>query len=71
MLKSLIFSTSSQKVREDAKVSVYTVDEGDYKIEIEHNNYIDYESEIIKVIAGETTDALTIELLVPVFSFKS
>ena len=58
-------------MREDAKVSDYRVDEGDYKIEIEHNNYIDYESEIIKVIAGETTDALTIELLVPVFSFKS
>ena len=67
MLKSLMFSITAQKMRDDAKVSVYRVDEGDYKIEIEHNNYIDYESEIIKVIAGETTDAGTIELLVSVF----
>ena len=54
-------------MREDAKVSDYRVDEGDYKIEIEHNNYIDYESEIIKVIASETKDDGTIELLAPVF----
>jgi len=73
---------------QDAKVSVYTVDEvyltgtttnengdfmvlgldaGDYKIKIEHNKYIDYQSDTINVVAGETTDAGLIELLVPVF----
>ena len=46
---------------------VQGLDAGDYKIKIEHNNYIDYESETINVIAGETKDAGTIELLVPVF----
>ena len=42
------------------------LDPGDYKIEIEHNNYIDYESENISVIVGETTDVGAIELSVPV-----
>ena len=43
------------------------LDAGDYKIKIEHNKYIDYQSDVINVIAGETTDAGKIELLVPVF----
>jgi len=43
------------------------LDAGDYKIEIEHNNYINFESETINVTVGEITDVGTIELLVPVF----
>ncbi|MDN3641687.1 DUF4382 domain-containing protein [Lutimonas halocynthiae] len=43
------------------------LDPGDYKIKIEHNNYIGYESDIINVFVGKATDAGTIELLVPVF----
>lgn len=52
---------------ENGDFMVQGLDAGDYKIEIEHNNYIGYESETINVIAGETKDAGTIELLVPVF----
>ena len=43
------------------------LDAGDYKIKIEHNNYIGYESDIINVFVGKVADAGTIELLVPVF----
>lgn len=43
------------------------LDAGDYKLKIEHNNYIGYESDIINVFVGKATDAGTIELLVPVF----
>ena len=43
------------------------LDTGDYKIEIEHNNYINFESETINVTAGEITDVGIIELLVPIF----
>ena len=43
------------------------LDAGDYKIEIEHNNYINFESETINVTAGEITDVGIIELLVPIF----
>ena len=40
---------------------------GDYKIKIEHTDYIDYESEeIINVSAGAVSNAGTIELQVPV-----
>lgn len=52
---------------ENGDFMVQGLDAGDYKIKIEHNNYIDYESETINVIAGETKDAGVIELLVPVF----
>ncbi len=43
------------------------LDAGDYKIEIEHNNYINFESETINITVGEITDVGTIELLVPIF----
>ena len=42
------------------------LDPGDYKIKIEHINYISYESGTIGVIVGEVSDAGTIELKVPV-----
>lgn len=42
------------------------LDPGEYKIKIEHINYINYESETISVIVGEVSDAGTIELKVPV-----
>ncbi|WKK66345.1 DUF4382 domain-containing protein [Lutimonas zeaxanthinifaciens] len=42
------------------------LDPGEYKIKIEDFNYIIYESQTIEVTAGETTDAGTIELSVPV-----
>lgn len=43
------------------------LDAGDYKLKIEHNNYIGYESEIIEVFVGDKANAGIIELLVPVF----
>lgn len=52
---------------ENGDFMVQGLDAGDYKIEIEHNNYIGYESETINVISGETRDIGIIELLVPVF----
>ena len=51
---------------ENGNFIIRGLDPGDYKIEIEHNNYIDYESENISVIVGETTDVGAIELSVPV-----
>lgn len=42
------------------------LDPEEYKIKIEHINYINYESETISVIVGEVSDAGTIELKVPV-----
>ncbi len=42
------------------------LDPGEYKIKIEHINYINYESGTINVIVGEVSDAGTIELKVPV-----
>ena len=42
------------------------LDPGDYKIKIEHINYINYESGTINVIVGEVSDTGTIELKVPV-----
>ncbi|MCA0932609.1 DUF4382 domain-containing protein [Lutimonas saemankumensis] len=42
------------------------LDPGEYKIKIEDFNYIIYESQTIEVVAGETTDTGTIELMVPV-----
>ena len=52
---------------ENGNFIIQGLDAGNYKIEIEHNNYINYESEIIGVTVGEITDVETIELLVPVF----
>ena len=52
---------------ENGDFIIQGLDAGDYKIKIEHNNYIDYESDIINVIVGVAKDAGTIELLVPVF----
>jgi len=52
---------------ENGNFIIQGLDTGDYKIEIKHNKYIDYESETINVTAGETKDVGTIELLVPVF----
>ena len=43
------------------------LDAREYKIKIEHNKYISYESEKINVMVGDTTDTGTIELVVPVF----
>ena len=43
------------------------LDAGDYKLKIEHNNYIGYESEIIEVFVGDKANAGIIELLLPVF----
>jgi len=51
---------------ENGNFIIRGLDAGDYKIEIEHNDYINYESETISVIVGEVTDAGTIELSVPV-----
>ena len=42
------------------------LDPEEYKIKIEHINYINYESETISVIVGKVSDAGTIELKVPV-----
>jgi hypothetical protein len=39
---------------------------GDYKIEIEATEYVEYESEPVNVKVGEVTVMKTIELLVPV-----
>ena len=50
---------------ENGNFIVRGLDAGDYKIEIEHNSYINYESETISVTVGEVTDVGTIELLVP------
>ena len=50
---------------ENGNFIVRGLDAGDYKIEIEHNSYINYESETISVTVGEVTDLGTIELLVP------
>ena len=52
---------------ENGEFIIQGLDAGDYKIKIEYNKYIDYQSDAINVIAGETTDAGIIELLVPVF----
>ena len=52
---------------ENGDFIIQGLDAGDYKIEIEHMKYIGYESESINVMVGKTTDAGTIELLVPVF----
>ena len=52
---------------ENGDFIIQGLDAGDYKIKIEHNNYIDYESDIINVFVGVAKDAGTIELLVPVF----
>lgn len=51
---------------ENGNFIIQGLDAGDYKIEIEHNNYINYESETISVIVGEIKDVGAIELLVPV-----
>ena len=52
---------------ENGDFIIQGLDAGDYKLKIEHNNYIDYESDIINVFVGVAKDAGTIELLVPVF----
>ena len=52
---------------ENGDFIIQGLDAGDYKIKIEHNNYIGYESDIINVFVGKVADAGTIELLVPVF----
>jgi len=52
---------------ENGDFIIQGLDAGDYKIKIEHNNYIAYESDIINVFVGKVADAGTIELLVPVF----
>jgi hypothetical protein len=51
---------------ENGNFIIRGLDAGDYKIEIEHNSYINYESETISVTVGEIIDVGTIELLVPV-----
>jgi hypothetical protein len=51
---------------ENGNFIIRGLDAGEYEIEVEHNKYIDYESETIKVSVGEITDVGSIELLVPV-----
>ncbi|MGI9531089.1 DUF4382 domain-containing protein [Lutimonas sp.] len=52
---------------ENGDFIVRGLDGGDYKIKVEHLNYIIFESDSIEVNVGETKDLGTIELLVPVF----
>ena len=52
---------------ENGDFIIQGLDAGDYKIKIEHNKYIGYESDIINVFVGETADAGIIELPVPIF----
>jgi len=51
---------------ENGNFIIRGLDAGDYIIKIEHNSYINYESETISVTVGEVTNIGTIELLVPV-----
>jgi hypothetical protein len=51
---------------ENGNFIIRGLDAGEYEIVVEHNKYIDYESETIKVSVGEITDVGSIELLVPV-----
>ncbi len=52
---------------ENGDFIIQGLDPGDYKIKIEHLKYIMYNSDVIMVEKGETTDIGTVELLVPVF----
>ncbi|MDX2442740.1 MAG: DUF4382 domain-containing protein, partial [Bacteroidales bacterium] len=55
---------ASSLTDENGKFLVQGLSEGDYKIKIEQNNYLDYESESsISVTAGVNVDAGTIELV--------
>lgn len=58
-----ITGTSSN---EQGNFIIRGLDAGEYIIRIEHVNYINFESETIKVSVGEVTDMGSIELLVPV-----
>ncbi|MEN8186851.1 MAG: DUF4382 domain-containing protein [Bacteroidota bacterium] len=51
---------------ENGDFIIQGLDEGDYKIKIEHNGYTEYVSETINVSVGLISDIGTIELAVPV-----
>lgn len=67
-----IYNTSDMYVtesltNENGVFIIQGLAEGDYKIKIEHNSYVEYESEsAISITAGSTIDSGTIELVVPV-----
>ena len=70
--KISVFTTDDSEVAttftdETGNFIIQGLDEGDYKIRIEHINYIEFQSEgLIKVLPGEITSLGTIELQVPV-----
>lgn len=51
---------------ENGNFIIRGLNQDDYKIKIEHIDYINYESGIISVVVGEVSDTGTIELIVPV-----
>ena len=65
MLK-ILASQVHLKLKKNGNFIIRGLNQDDYKIKIEHIDYINYESGIISVVVGEVSDTGTIELIVPV-----